>query len=197
MLKVGLTGGIGSGKTTVAGIIANLGIPVYFADYESRKLIETSTELIHSIKNLFGEESYFENELNRKYIANIVFSDAEKLRKLNQIVHPAVHHHFASWAEERQEFPYLIEEAALLFESGAWKNFDFMLLVSAPLNKRIERVMIRDGVKKDDVLNRINSQMPEEEKIPLANFLIFNDDQTMVLQQVLAFHEKIISLNKK
>ncbi len=197
MLKVGLTGGIGSGKTTVARVFTNLGIPVYFADIESGKLMETSSELIHSIKNLFGEDSYIGNVLNRKFIANIVFEDADKLRKLNQIVHPAVHHHFEHWAEEQQDFPYLVEEAALLFESGVWKNFDFMLLVTAPLNKRIERVMARDGVKEEDVLNRIKAQMPDEDKIPLANFLIFNDDQTMVLQQVLAFHEKMISLNKK
>jgi len=196
MLKVGLTGGIGTGKTTVAKILTSLGVPVYFADIESRNLMETLPELIHSVKNLFGEETYRGTELNRKYLADIVFSDPDKLKKLNMLVHPAVRRHFEIWAESYTNAAYIVEEAALIFESGSWKEFDFVLMVTAPVNKRIDRVMSRDGVSEKDILNRIKNQMPDEEKIPLANFLIFNDDQSMVLQQVLAFHEKMISLNK-
>lgn len=197
MFKVGLTGGIGSGKTTVAKIFTNLGIPVYYADQEARILMETSEELIHSIRITFGDEAYSGIELNRKFLANIVFSDESKLRKLNQLIHPVVHKHFEFWVAGQHDVPYIVEEAALLFESGAWKYFDFMVLISAPENKRIERVMMRDGMTSEQVQNRISSQMPEEEKIPIANFLIFNDDQSIVLNQVLAFHEKMISLNKK
>ncbi len=196
MLKVGLTGGIGSGKSTVAKIFTSLGVPVYFADTESRKLMELSEELIHSIKSLFGKEAYNGIELNRKFLANIVFTDTGKLKKLNQLIHPAVHRQFEIWAAKHPDVPYLVEEAALLCESGAWKYFDFLVLVTAPLNKRLERVMKRDGVTEEEVRNRVSNQMPDDEKIPLANFLIFNDDQSMVINQVLAFHEKMISLHK-
>ena len=197
MLKVGLTGGIGSGKSTVANILIGLGIPVFFADIEARNLMETSDELIHSIKSFFGNEAYTESGLNRKFLADIVFTDEVKLHKLNQITHPVVHKKFELWAANHNSSPYLIEEAALLCESGAWKYFDFMVLVTACENKRIERVMKRDGVTEELVRNRIKSQMPEDEKIPLAQFLIFNDEHDMLLTQVLAFHEKLISLNKK
>ncbi len=197
MLKVGLTGGIGSGKTTVAKIFTSLGVPVYFADIEARNLMQNSESLIQLIKNNFGEETYLGNELNRKFLAEIVFKNEAKLRKLNQIIHPAVHRHFEEWIAKQQETDYLVEEAALLYETGAWKFFDYTMLVIAPIDKRIERVMKRDGVGEEEVQNRILAQLPDEEKIPNSNFIIFNDDQNMVLNQVLAFHEKMISLNKK
>ena len=135
MLKVGLTGGIGSGKSTVAKIFTILGVPVFFADLEAKKLMETSEEIIHSIKSIFGDETYHSQGLNRKYLADIVFTDPVKLRKLNQITHPAIHRQFETWTEEHQDVQYLVEEAALLCESGAWKYFDFLVLVIAPLNK--------------------------------------------------------------
>ena len=197
MLKIGLTGGIGSGKTTVAKIFTSFRIPVYYADQEARLLMESSEELIQSVKSHFGNESYIGAELNRKFLASIVFNDETKLRKLNQLAHPVVHHHFEAWVANQHDVPYIVEEAALLFESGAWKYFDFIVLVTAPESLRIERVMKRDGVTMDEVQNRIKTQMPENEKIPLAHFLIFNDNQSLVLNQVLAFHEKLISLNKK
>jgi dephospho-CoA kinase len=195
MLKIGLTGGIGSGKTTVARIFVSLGIPVFFADTEARQLMETSGELIHSIKSVFGEEVYNETGLNRKFLASIVFTDPVKLRKLNQLTHPAVHRHFESWVTENSGAPYCVEEAALLCETGAWKYFDFLVLVTAPLIKRVERVIARDGVTESEVQSRMISQMPDEEKIPLSHYLIFNDDENMVLNQVLALHKKMISLN--
>lgn len=195
MLKIGLTGGIGSGKTTVAKIFVSLGIPVFFADSEARKLMEHSPDLIRSVKCSFGDESYIENELNRKYLANVVFSDPVKLKKLNSIVHPAVSKQFETWAVEYTDKPYVIEEAALLFETGIYKSFDYTVLVTAPVSKRIERVMLRDKVSDSEVLKRMEAQMSDEEKIINSHFLIFNDDQNMVLNQTLALHEKLISLN--
>jgi len=197
MRKIGLTGGIGSGKTTVAKVLASLGAPVFYADQEARKLMETSPEIISSIKSCFGENAYSNGTLNRKFLSDIVFNDPIKLKKLNSIVHPAVHRQFEIWSAGYIEAPYVIEEAALLFESGGWKQLDLIVLVVAPLIHRIERVMQRDGVAEGDVRSRIDSQMSDEEKIPLAHFLFFNDDQNMLLAQVLAFHEKMISLNIK
>jgi dephospho-CoA kinase len=197
MLKVGLTGGIGSGKTTVARIFTSFGVPVFFADLEARILMESSEEIIHSLKSYFGDEVYKGSELNRVFLANVVFKDPIKLKKLNQLIHPAVHRRFESWTNEQQEAIYLIEEAALLCETEAYKYFDYLVLVISPCNKRIERVMLRDGVSEEDVISRMKSQMPDEEKIPLAHFLIFNDDENMLVNQVLAFHEKMISLNNK
>ncbi len=196
MLKVGLTGGIGSGKTTVASVFNKLGIPIFYADLEARKLMEHSHDLIHSIKSFFGEEAYIGKVLNRKFLSGIVFSDPTKLKKLNQITHPAVHQQFEKWSAEHKDAPYLIEEAALLFESGAAKYFDYIVLIIAPLEIRIDRVVRRDGIKHEEVRSRIASQMSDEERIPLSDFLIFNDEQSMVVNQVMAFHEKIISLNK-
>ncbi len=197
MLKVGLTGGIGSGKTTVAEIFVNLGVPVFFADTEARNIMESSEEVVRLIKGNFGEESYEKEKLNRKFLAEIVFSDPEKLKKLNSIVHPAVHRQFEHWQAEHLNHDYIIEEAALLCESGAYKNFDYLVLITAPLNKKIERVMIRDGVSELEVKKRIESQMTEDMKIIHSHFLIFNDDENMVLNQAMAFHNKMISLNNK
>lgn len=195
MLKIGLTGGIGSGKTTIAKIFVNLGIPVFFADSEARKLMEESSDVIRSVKSSFGDASYIDNHLNRKFLANVVFSDPVKLKKLNSIVHPAVHKQFETWAVEYSDKPYLIEEAALLFETGIYKTFDYIVLVTAPVSKRIERVMSRDKVTDAEVLKRMEAQMTDEEKIINSHFLIFNDDQNLVLNQTLALHEKLISLN--
>lgn len=195
MLKIGLTGGIGCGKTTIAKIFVNLGIPVFFADSEARKLMEESSDVIRSVKSSFGDASYIDNHLNRKFLANVVFSDPVKLKKLNSIVHPAVHKQFETWAVEYSDKPYLIEEAALLFETGIYKTFDYIVLVTAPVSKRIERVMSRDKVTDGEVLKRMEAQMTDEEKIINSHFLIFNDDQNLVLNQTLALHEKLISLN--
>lgn len=195
MLKVGLTGGIGSGKTTIAKVFVNLGVPVFFADSEARKLMEESDELIRSVKCSFGEDAYTGNLLNRKFLANIVFSDPAKLKKLNSIVHPAVHKQFETWSVDYLDKPYVMEEAALLFETGIYKSFDYTVLVSAPVSKRIERVMMRDKVSETEVVKRMEAQMTDEEKIINSHFLIFNDDQNLILNQVLALHEKLISLN--
>jgi dephospho-CoA kinase len=197
MLKVGLTGGIGSGKTTIAKIFISLGVPVFFADIEAKKLMETDSDVVKGIKNLFGDEAFNGSSLNRNYLAGIVFADQNKLKKLNQIVHPAVHRHFAMWVEENKDNNYIIEEAALLFESGSFKYFDYIVLVTAPESLKLKRVMARDGASKEAVEVRMKSQMPEDEKIPLSHYLIFNDDENMVTNQVIAFHEKMISLNKK
>ncbi|MCB8995231.1 MAG: dephospho-CoA kinase [Bacteroidales bacterium] len=196
MLKVGLTGGIGSGKTTVARILSSIGIPVFYADEQARNLMESSPGLIQEIKNTFGAEVYADNKLNREVLAKIVFNNPDRLSKLNHIVHPAVHKHFLEWSLAQKDVPYLLEEAALLFETGIWKTFDYNILVVAPEEKRIERVMQRDNVSREEVIKRMNAQMRDDEKIPQADFLIFNDDLSLVSVQVLAFHKKLISLKK-
>lgn len=197
MLKIGLTGGIGSGKTTVAKVFENLGVPVFYADQEARKLMESSMDIIQAIKSTFGDNSYIGNKLNPTYLASRVFGNAENLERLNQITHPAVHRQFEQWITRQMKTDYIVEEAALLFESGAYRYFDFMVMVMAPKKLRIDRVMARDHWTESDVLERMNHQLPDEEKIPLSHFLIFNDEQSMLLSQVIPLHEKIISVNSK
>ncbi len=191
MKIVGLTGGIGSGKTFVASYFKNLQIPVYFADDEAKKLMHNEV-ITRQIIQLFGADAYQKGQLNRAYISNIVFKNKEKLDQLNQIVHPAVAQHFKHWVEANTpHHPYVIKEAAILFESGSDKDCDFTITVSAPLELRIERVMQRDLVDRDAVLDRINKQLTDEERRQKADFIIFADEQHDVAAQVMQIHEQI------
>ncbi|WP_184546228.1 dephospho-CoA kinase [Mucilaginibacter sp. FT3.2] len=195
MLKIGLTGNIGSGKTTVAKVFELLGVPVFYADDEAKKVMVTDVILIDAIKQTFGAESYFEDgSLNRKHIAAIVFNNAAELEKLNALVHPAVFRAFDSLEAKAKNAPYIIREAAILFESGSYKTCDRTLMVSAPLNKRIARVVHRDGVSTDEVTKREARQMPEDEKKKLADDIIINDDKQLVVPQVLALHHQYLAL---
>ena len=194
MLKIGLTGNIGSGKTTVAKIFELLGIPVFYADDEAKKVMVTDDILIAAIKQTFGTESYFEDgSLNRKHIAGIVFNNDVDLQKLNALVHPAVFRAFDK-LEAQANAPYIIREAAILFESGSYKTCDRSILVTAPLEMRIARVMQRDGVSKTDVEKREARQLSEENKKQLANDFIINDDKHLVIPQVLALHRQYLAL---
>lgn len=166
---VGLTGGIGSGKTTVTKYFAELGIPIYIADEEAKKITETDPNVIEKIKMVFGDEAYVNGKYNRKYIADIVFKDKKKLNQLNTIIHPALFNHFNQW-HQKQNTPYVIKEAAILFESGAYKDCDYIITVTAPEEIRIQRVIERDGITETMVKNRIDNQMSEEEKIQRADF---------------------------
>lgn len=197
MLKIGVTGGIGSGKTTVCKIFDTLSIPVYYADDRAKQLMMQNQDLIKKIISVFGKNSYFENgELNRKYIAGIAFHNKTKLEKLNKIVHPAVKKDFENWSRS-QIAPYIIKEAALLFEAGSYKDLDYNILVSAPLEIRIKRVMMRDNIDQNSILDRVKNQLPEEKKLKLADFIIVNDGKHSLIQQVFDLDKKLKNLNAK
>jgi dephospho-CoA kinase len=194
MLKIGITGNIGGGKTTVSKVFEVLGIPVFYADDAAKKVMTADEILIGEIQSAFGADSYFEDgSLNRKHIANIVFNDEQQLAKLNSIVHPAVFRAFDSWVGDIKDAPYVMKEAALLFESSSYKMCDKTIMVTAPLELRIKRVMQRDGFSPEEILSREARQFTEEKKIVLADFVIKNDDTQLVIPQVLALHEKFIS----
>lgn len=194
MLKVGLTGGIGAGKSTVAKIFEKLGAPVYYADDNAKKLMVTDPALIEAIKTEFGADIYKEEELDRAKLAQIVFNDQAKLEKLNKMVHPAVRKDFTTWCMRYKTLPYVVDEAAILFESGAYKLMDKVVMVTAPRDIRIERVMQRDGVTKEAVLARMANQWQEEEKISLSDFVIMNDNQQLVIPQVMNIHKVLSGL---
>ncbi len=192
-MLIGLTGGIGSGKTTVAGMFKSLGVPVYHSDERAKDLMTTSEDLIPKIKELLGDEAYVDGSLNRQYIAMKVFSDKSYLDRLNEIVHPAVRDDFHKWAGE-QTTPYVIQEAAILFENDAYKKFDRMILVTAPKRIRLNRVMHRDQVAEDNILARMNHQWEDAKKIPLADFVIENIELARTASQVKQIHKKLVEL---
>lgn len=202
MLRIGLTGGIGSGKSTVAKIFASLDIPVYYSDEENKRLMNEDESVKSAILQHFGADSYKEGKLDRKYVASQVFGNKEKLELLNSITHPAVIRHAEQWMKKQQELygdtiPYVIKEAALIFESGSDKGLDLVIGVWSPKPLRIRRVMERDGVSNEEVLRRMEGQMDEEEKMKRCNFVILNDEESLVTPQVVALHERFIERNKK
>jgi len=191
MLKIGLTGGIGSGKSTVARIFVVLSIPVYYADEAARRLMNEHQELKNQIRELFGEAAYIDGQLNRAYIGGTVFSDAGKLARLNAIVHPKTREDAAAWMR-KQHASYAIKEAALIFEAGLETGLDQVIGVTAPVELRIARVMKRDGVPREKVLERMNRQMDEKEKMKRCDFIIENDERTPLLPQVLKIHDTLM-----
>jgi len=195
MLKVGITGGIGSGKSVVAKLFELLGAPVYYADDAAKKLMDEDENVKTSIENNFSKEAYRNGRLNKKYISDIVFKDSDKLTLLNSIVHPATIKDAEEWIQ-KQRSSYIIKEAALLFESGANKKLDYTIGIQAPLELRISRAIKRDSVSRDEILSRMNKQMNEEEKLSLCDFIIINDEQQLVIPQVLELHEKFSKLLK-
>ncbi len=192
MIIVGLTGGIGSGKTYVSQYFKKLGIPVYYADDEAKKLMNNNNEVIEKITKLFGNKAYINNELNRKHIADIVFNDKSKLEKLNSIVHPAVKKHFSDWVKSTDSgTPYVIKEAAILFESKTNTDCKYTIAVSAPTELRIERTIKRDNTDRNSILNRISKQLTDKERNQMADFIIFTDSNN-VEEQVNYIHKKIM-----
>ena len=191
MLRIGITGGIGSGKSTVARIFSVLGIPVYDSDSASKRLMEEDEEIKKRIIQSFGKESYLNGSLNRKYLSGLVFNDQKKIELLNSIVHPATILDAEEWVK-KQNAPYTIKEAALIFESGSNKFLDFVIGVSSPLPLRIERTIQRGNITEAQVKARIKLQMDEEEKMRLCKYVIFNDEQQMLIPQVLSLHEKFL-----
>lgn len=195
-LRVGITGGIGSGKTTVCRLFAVLGIPVYDADYWAKWLIEHDPQVRREVVALLGPEAYRpDGAYDRAYVAQRVFADAALLAALNAIVHPAVERHSRAWHEQQAPTgcPYTLKEAALLVESGSHRFLDALIVVTAPEAVRIHRVMARDGATEADVRARMQRQAPEAEKVALADFVIVNDGQHALIPQVWAVHQALIA----
>lgn len=194
-LKIGLTGGIGSGKSTVAAMFRVLGVPVFDADSAAREVMQEDAALIQQIKSLFGEAAYTNNQLNRKYIAGIVFNDKLKLEQLNALVHPVTIAKAEQWFASQQS-PYVIKEAALMFEAGASAGLDYVIGVSAPQHLRIQRVMERDKVTREEVLARMDKQISEHMKMKLCDFILINDEQQLLVPQVVSLHEHLVNLQQ-
>lgn len=194
-MVIGLTGGIGSGKTTVANFFKEEGIPVYIADEAGKRLMLTSEEIKNSIKNIFGEESYVGEAPNRKYIASRVFNNQKNLEDLNKIIHPAVAADFSEWLKQ-QNAPYVIYEAAILFETGAYKKCDFNILVSAPRDEKIKRLKIRDSSNEEEIEARMANQWDDEKKRKFANFEIINTDLALTKSRVAELHTILLKSSK-
>lgn len=194
-LRIGITGGIGSGKSMICKVFALLGAPTYDADSRAKNIMTDDRVLIDQIKGKFGDQSYHaDGSLNREYLSKEVFNDPVKLLELNKLVHPRVAIDSEKWINENKNAPYIIKEAALLFESGSYKALDKIIVVTAPESIRLNRVIDRDKTKtKDDVLKIIRNQMSEVEKMSLADFIIKNDETDLVIPQVLKLHERFIN----
>lgn len=195
MLKIGITGGIGSGKTTVCQVFETLGIPVFYADTVAKQIMVTDPILVKGVKDSFGKDSYtVEGTLNNKHIAGIVFNNADELAKLNKLVHPAVFRAFEHWLlEVPKTVPYVLKEAALLFESGSYKLCDQNVLVIAPIENRLKWVMQRDGATEAQVRARIDKQLSDMEKTKLADAVIHNNETDSLILQLMALHHQFIN----
>lgn len=191
MIIVGLTGGIGSGKTTVARMFNELGVPVYIADLEAKKLMKTSKVIKRKLIQLFGDEAYIDGELNRPYLANKIYSDKALLLKMNAIVHPKVKAHFIKWTK-KQDFAYIIKETAILFENNSYQDCDFVITVTASEKDRIQRVILRDNSSSEKVKAVMNNQWSDEEKVKFSNFVIENTNLSETENQVRIIHQKIL-----
>lgn len=194
MLKIGITGGIGSGKSTVCRIFETLGVPVFYADVVAKQVMVSDPVLTEGIRSTFGSESYDETgTLNTKHIAHIVFHDAAELAKLNALVHPATFRAFEAWLTGiPAKTPYILKEAALLFESGSYQMCDQSVLVTAPSAMKLQRVVARDGVTEEQVLARMDKQMSDEQKAAMADFMVTNDESHSLIIQVLDLHHQFL-----
>lgn len=193
MRKIGITGGIGSGKSIVCDIFSTLGIKVYNADDRAKAIMETNIRVKNELIKAFGERIYGDCGLNRKLLAEMVFQAPDKLETVNAIVHPVVFEDYQQWAAKHNHEIYTIKEAAILFESGANKDLDKTILVYSDTETRIRRVMLRDNVGKEKVLERIQNQMSDDEKLKLSNYVIYNDNNHSLIKQVLLLHQLFIS----
>lgn len=190
---IGLTGGIGSGKSRVVEVFTTLGVPCYIADQAAKKLMINNAMVKQQIKDLFGEKAYNQNGLNRTYIGELVFKDSEKLKALNAIVHPAVAQDFSEWVSQ-QDCPYVIKEVAILFETGGYKAVDQSLLITAPKEVRLQRAMQRDQITKEEVLARMNNQWEDEQRLPLASHVIKNLAWKDTEKEIKRLHKYFLSL---
>lgn len=195
MLNVGLTGGIGSGKTIASKIFEVLGIPVYQADEAAKSLMESNPILKNQLIVHFSENAFVDGKLNRKYIADIIFNDKEKLHLINSLVHPYTIQDGIEWMK-KQTTPYAIKEAALIFESGTQSNFDYIIGISSPQSMRLNRTIKRDNTNRELILEKMEHQLDEQVKMKLCDFVLQNDEKTLLTTQVIAVHEKLIALSK-
>ena len=191
MKIIGLTGGIGSGKTTISMMFKDLGIPIYIADIEAKKLTNSSKIIRNEIIAVLGEKSYTDGKLNNKYVAELIFNDVNLLNKINNIIHPRVAEHFKKWTA-KQNAPYIIKEAAILYENDGYKKCDFTILITAPLDVRIDRVLRRNSITKDEILDRIKNQWTDEKKEKLADFIIENIHLDSTLKKVKTIHLNLL-----
>lgn len=196
MKLVGLTGSIGSGKTTVAKFFNELGVPIYIADVEAKKLMNTSKIIRRKIMGLFGEQAYSNNALNKTYIADAIFNNKSLLSQMNAIVHPKVKQHFEKWLK-KQDAPYIIYESAILYEHNKTNNFDFIILVTAPKEVRIKRVLERDKTTRKKVMVIIDNQLEDEEKVKKSHFVIDNTNLQETCTQVKTIHNQILKAIKQ
>ncbi len=195
MLKIGITGGIGSGKTTVCKIFEMLGVPVYYADEESKKILVTDKNVKAAILKTFGKDILNdENNIDRQKLATLVFNDKQKLESLNSIVHPAVNEHFKNWLKKYSFQKYILKEAAILFESGAYKAVDKVIAVVAPVELKIDHAMKRDKITREQVLQRIANQAKDSYIIKHSQFVIHNDEEQLLIPQVIAVHKQLMQL---
>jgi len=195
MMVVGLTGGIGSGKSTVAKMFAELGIPVYDSDYEAKLLMSSSKKVKNAIIKLLGEAAYSGDELDRMYVASKVFAAEEVLKKLNGIVHPAVRKHFLKWTK-KQDAPYVIQESAIIFENNNQDFYDAIVLITAPIEERIHRIIKRDNTTRENVLSRMANQLSDIEKENLSDFMLINEDIVSTRLKIKEIHDKLIQKSK-
>lgn len=195
MLKVGITGGIGSGKTQVCQVFETLGIPVFNADTAAKKIMETDNELVKQITKLLGAEAYINGIINRSWLSSILFQDEKKRTALNAIVHPAVIAFGQEWMNSQQA-AYVLKEAALFFETGSNKEMDYMIGISAPVDLRLKRAMKRDHLDEITIKQKMAAQMDEKEKMMRCQFIILNDDETAIIPQVLSIHQQLLALAK-
>jgi dephospho-CoA kinase len=193
MKKIGVTGGIGSGKTLVCQVFERLGVPVFYADQQARQLYDEDPQLKEAMIGYFGSTIYGPSGLRKDVLASKIFNDDDALRKVNELVHPAVKRHFLEWCEKQPNVAYVIEEAAILFETGSHKDLDHTILVYAPEAVRIQRVMKRDGVDEAAVRARMAHQMSDESKRSQAGFVIQNDGSQLVIPQILEIHHTLIA----
>jgi dephospho-CoA kinase len=196
MLKVGITGGIGSGKSIVSRVFKSMNIPVYDSDSSAKLLMECDPEIRRKLTGLFGDDLYKEFSLDTAKLAAIIFNDPEKLEQVNHIVHPHVIENFRDWCDLQTGTPYILQEAAIIFESGADKYLDKIITVTAPLELRIERVMKRNRTGREEIMKIVNRQMNEKERTKRSDYIIVNDETTLIIPQVLAIHKELVKIKK-
>ncbi len=190
MIKVGITGGIGSGKTLICQVFEKLGAPVFYADIEAKKILNHDKTVVDKVSSIFGADIYDEAGINKAKLSEVIFNNQEALNTINSIVHPVVKAHFQNWLSNLKT-PYAIEEAAILVETGSYKDLDVNILVYAPKELRISRAMARDGKPRKEIEERMKNQMPDEEKFQKVNEVIYNDNSRMVIPQILEIHERL------
>ena len=190
-LKLGITGGIGSGKTSVCKVFNVLGIPFFSTDPEAKEIMDNDTGIIHRINSIAGKDLYADGSLDRMALANLIFNDNTLLEKVNSLVHPIVFDHFRKW-EMGQDAPYVIFEAAILFESGASKLVDRIATVEAPAEERVERVMRRNNLSREQVMERMRNQMDDDSRIKRSDYVIYNSENDMIIPTILRIHEDLL-----